>query len=299
MRDIDAAMWRALSEAYAFLGNSLLSPMTLTEPAGIDPAFWEAFPRFSDEGIAAAADACAAFARDAYAAEAARIGDAPDGGAARAERASDEDGVDEDGVRAALIERVSVEYTKLFVGPPVPAAAPWETMYRGSNADASPSAPGAKEGAAYGFGEPTFQMRSLLRGIGLELSNENRQYEDHMGIELLYLSQLCRLRAQGTGEGGPSNDDACAVTNAPDVECGDGAASGAKQSPGDACADGRATADGASSDTSIAVFIDAHPLGWIGSLRSRVDEAFPGGYVSHILALAEALLAWQKAALDR
>ena len=76
---------------------------------------------------------------------------------------------------------VAVEYTRLFVGPPSPAAAPWETMYRAGN-------------ASVGFGEATFHMRQLLREHDLELSNENHQYEDHMGIELLLLSELCRAQ---------------------------------------------------------------------------------------------------------
>ena len=39
-------------------------------------------------------------------------------------------------------------------------------------------------------------MRALLRDAGLVLSNENHQYEDHLGIELLYLSELCRRLAE-------------------------------------------------------------------------------------------------------
>ena len=34
--------WKILSEAYAFIGNSLLKPMTMTSTVGLDPAFWEA-----------------------------------------------------------------------------------------------------------------------------------------------------------------------------------------------------------------------------------------------------------------
>ena len=75
-------------------------------------------------------------------------------------------------------QRAAVEYTKLFVGPPSPAAAPWETMYRGEN-------------VTVGFGQATFEMRELLREAGLEVRNVNNQYEDHLGIELLYLSSLC------------------------------------------------------------------------------------------------------------
>ena len=50
-----------------------------------------------------------------------------------------------------------------------------------------------------GFGQPTFEMRELLRAAGLEVRNANNQYEDHMGIELLYLSELCRREAMGEG----------------------------------------------------------------------------------------------------
>lgn len=84
------------------------------------------------------------------------------------------------GEQQALTD-VAVEYTRLFVGPPSPAAPPWETMYRAG-------------GTSVGFGEATFHMRQLLREHGLELSNEDRQYEDHMGIELLLLSGLCRMQ---------------------------------------------------------------------------------------------------------
>ena len=42
-----------------------------------------------------------------------------------------------------------------------------------------------------GFGQATFEMRELLREAGLEVRNVNNQYEDHLGIELLYLSSLC------------------------------------------------------------------------------------------------------------
>ena len=136
--------WKTLSEAYAFIGNSLLKPMTMTSTVGLDPAFWEAFPSFDDEAVAEAVAACARYA---------------EGAVQRAEAGEDEP------------QRAAVEYTKLFVGPPSPAAAPWETMYRGKN-------------VTVGFGQATFEMRELLREAGLEVRNVNNQYEDHLGIEL-------------------------------------------------------------------------------------------------------------------
>ena len=139
--------WKILSEAYAFIGNSLLKPLTMTSTVGLDPAFWEAFPSFDDEAVAEAVAACARYA---------------EGAVQRAEAGEDEP------------QRAAVEYTKLFVGPPSPAAAPWETMYRGENVTG-------------GFGQATFEMRELLRGAGLEVRNVNKQYEDKLGMERLYL----------------------------------------------------------------------------------------------------------------
>ena len=148
--------WVNYAEALAFIGNSLLAPMNQTGTVGLEPAFWESFPAFDDVKVALALEKCQAYAAEAQAL-AAEGGDA--------------------------VQRESVEYTKLFVGPPHPAAAPWETMHRG-------------EGASVGFGEATFEMQRLLREAGLEVSNENNQYADHIGIELLLLSELVRKSAE-------------------------------------------------------------------------------------------------------
>ena len=57
---ISASEWQTLSEAYAFLGNSLLKPMSQTSDAGLSPEFWEAFPTFGSNAVACAAAECAA-----------------------------------------------------------------------------------------------------------------------------------------------------------------------------------------------------------------------------------------------
>lgn len=151
--------WITLSEAYAFLGNSLLLSMNQTADLGADPAFWEAFPDFGSAKVRAAADGCAAWAR--------RAGD---------------------GGKEAAVQEAAVEHTRLFAGPPRPAAAPWETFYRGDGE------------VNVGFGQATAEMRALLREAGLEVSGPSNQYADHMGIELLLLSELCRRAAQAKGE---------------------------------------------------------------------------------------------------
>lgn len=145
------------ADAFAFVGNSLLKPMSQTQSVGLDPVFWVAFPDFGSDDVARRADECSAFADDAQAAMA--------------------DGND-------VVEQVSVEFTKLFIGPPAPAAPPWETM-------------NCEEGVSVGFGKPTIDMQNILASLGLEVSNENNQYADHMGLELLTLSEMCRRAASG------------------------------------------------------------------------------------------------------
>lgn len=156
----DQTQWEEWADALAFAGNSLLAPMTQTSRVGLDLAFWENFPDFGSDAVSQAADSLALWA---------------EGQSGRSEE--------------EVVQAVSVEYTRLFVGPPSPVAPPWETM----NRDAQ---------CAVGFGEATFQMRELLREIGLSLSNASHQYEDHMGIELLYASELARIASEAEGERG-------------------------------------------------------------------------------------------------
>ncbi|MDO5792050.1 MAG: molecular chaperone TorD family protein [Coriobacteriia bacterium] len=215
MRSMTCEEWMVESQLYAFLGNSLLSPMSRTESVGLDPAFWRDLGGLLDGALADSAESLASWA----------------------ERAS------ADAARSEVVQRVSVEFTKLFVGPPKPAAAPWE------------SANGPVD-SHVGFGEATFAMRERLRALGLELCNENNQYEDHVGIELLYLSELCRRASEE-----PFGAAACDAA-APDAE-------------------------------EIASFIRKHPLVWVPRLREKVAASQPEGYFVRLLDFALALLRWQ------
>lgn len=154
-----------LARALAFAGNSFLAPMSQTSDAGLGRTFWAAFPDFGSEEVTCALDGLFAWA-------------AADEGTPRDERVRD----------------VSVEYARLFIGPPEPAVAPWESFY-------------VQEGVTNGFGEPTFRMRERLRQAALEVSNENNQYADHIGIELLYCSELARRAASG----GPAGTEEAAL----------------------------------------------------------------------------------------
>lgn len=214
MRSMTGEEWMVASQLYAFLGNSLLSPMSRTESVGLDPAFWRELGGPLDGALADSAESLASWAKRASA----------------------------DAARSEVVQRVSVEFTKLFVGPPKPAAAPWE------------SANGPVD-SHVGFGEATFAMRERLRALGLELCNENNQYEDHVGIELLYLSELCRRASEE-----PSG--AACDAAAPDAE-------------------------------EIASFIREHPLAWVPRLREKVAASQPEGYFIRLLDVVLALLKWQ------
>ncbi len=209
--------WSDLADVHGFIGNSLLKPMTQTADAGIDPGFWASFPDFGDASIREAIARCRRFAEQA----ASHVSNGED-----------------------VVLRVSVEYTSLFIGPPSPAAPPWETMYRSDH-------------ATVGFGNPTFEMRRILRESGLELSNENNQYEDHMGIELLYLSTQCASSWLAAG-GEPREASGAADSNA----------------------------------LAVLGFIAGHPLDWIGGFRERIAQTHPDGYFAVLLGLAESVLTW-------
>lgn len=153
---MDKSAWQLFSEVYGFLGNSLLLPMTRTEKVGLDPLFWQNAPTFGNEPCVRAAESLELWAKQRQVDQREEV-DVP--------------------------ERVSVEFTRLFVGPPKPSAPPWETLYASGN-------------TSVGFGDATVSMRRLLQEAGLAMSNENRQYEDHIGIELLYLCEMCRRFAE-------------------------------------------------------------------------------------------------------
>lgn len=144
-----------LAQMLAFTGNSLLRPMNQTSTVGLDAAFWDDLPSFGSEEAASALDVLAAWAS-----------------VIDEERSED------------VVRDLSVEYARLFMGPPEPAVMPWETFY-------------VEGGSDTGFGEQTFAMVRRLRNLGLAVSNDNNQYADHIGIELLYVSECLRRASQG------------------------------------------------------------------------------------------------------
>lgn len=190
---VDASSQKEILEDYAqrfaFLGNSLLSPMSQTSAIGLEPDFWLQFSVLEDQHVRAFCEKLAEWAKT-YKGLPTKEG-VESIEESEKDRKSQEDltiqrnpGTQQkmETQRNLATQRkitgVSVEFTHLFVGPPRPNAYPWETFYRG-------------EGITNGFGHATLEMKQALQEIGLKLDNKNNQYEDHIGIELLYISELC------------------------------------------------------------------------------------------------------------
>ncbi len=174
-RAADAAKgrWDLFAERFAFLGNSLLSPMTSETAVGLHAPFWDAFA----EGLAVV-------------------------GCANERLVAGIDHVRRFACAAAVeheetVERVRMEHARLFAGPPKPEAPPWETFY---------AVPG-RIGEA-GFGEAAFAMRKAFREAGIVLIGENNQYADHMGLELLLVAAVCERFAASS----PAADQAARLS---------------------------------------------------------------------------------------
>lgn len=77
------------------------------------------------------------------------------------------------------ISQCSTELTDLFInGGSDDFVAPWETVESGCE-------------TAVGFGKATIDMRDKLKTQGLTVGACGNQFEDHIGVELLYLASLC------------------------------------------------------------------------------------------------------------
>ncbi len=176
----DASWWRLMTQTYAFVGGELLEPMNRSGSRyGLGAAFWQGAPAaetgLSHEGRARLVE---------YARRATELPEASDGS------------------EPAAVTSASVEYVRLFVGSPQPAACPWESAYAAGNDE------------HIGFGRATAQMRRLFAEAGLALGGAGNQYEDHIGAELLYLSTLCAQVASALEAG---DDEGAAKRSAPAV----------------------------------------------------------------------------------
>ncbi len=82
----------------------------------------------------------------------------------------------EGGLSEEAFEDIRDDYTRLFIGPGKVLAPPWESMYF------------TKERSI--FREETLQVREWYRRFGLESVKLHHEPDDHIGLELAFVSHL-------------------------------------------------------------------------------------------------------------
>jgi len=87
-----------------------------------------------------------------------------------------------DGISDAALETLQTEYTRLFIGPGPVLAPPWESVYFSEE--------------RLLFQRETFQVRAWYARFELTVPNLHREPDDHIGLELSFLSHLATLALQ-------------------------------------------------------------------------------------------------------
>ena len=127
---------------------------------------------------------------------------------------------------AALLPALRTDYTALFVGLDRVAAPPWESVYLSRD--------------HLIFDVQTLEVRDAYARFGLQIPKLDREPDDHIGFELLFLSHLMELAAQARDRG--------------ELAEVDGLLAAAQE------------------------FLQAHPQQWVPLFVERVDRAAGTGY---------------------
>lgn len=90
-----------------------------------------------------------------------------------------------------LLPSLNSDYTALFVGLERVAAPPWESVYLSRD--------------HLLFDEQTLRVRETYARFGLQIPRIDREPDDHIGFELLFLSHLAELAAQALDAGDPAS----------------------------------------------------------------------------------------------
>lgn len=77
----------------------------------------------------------------------------------------------------ASLDELALDYQWLFVGPGMPRAVPYESVYL------------SKEHLL--FEEQTFAVRDAYREFGLQAPRPNAEPDDHIALEFSFLAHLC------------------------------------------------------------------------------------------------------------
>ena len=97
-----------------------------------------------------------------------------------------ENPVAEDG---AWFEALLEDYTRLFIGPEKVLAPPWESVF-------------VQEGRLV-FTEATLNVRRWYRRFGFEIENVHKEPDDHIGLELVFVTNLASKALKASEAGQP------------------------------------------------------------------------------------------------
>jgi putative dimethyl sulfoxide reductase chaperone len=86
----------------------------------------------------------------------------------------------------ALLSVFNKDFDALFIGPGKLLAPPWESVFRSHEHII--------------FDKQTLQVRQYYARFGLQVPNLHREPDDHIGLELLFLSHLCGLTVSALEE---------------------------------------------------------------------------------------------------
>ena len=81
-----------------------------------------------------------------------------------------------DGLSEEAFDSIRFDYTRLFIGPNKVLAPPWESVYFNETRSI--------------FQEQTLEVRDWYRRFGLESVKIHKEPDDHIGLELAFLSHL-------------------------------------------------------------------------------------------------------------
>jgi TorA maturation chaperone TorD len=97
----------------------------------------------------------------------------------------------------ALLPALRAEYTALFIGLERVAAPPWESVYLSRD--------------HLLFDEQTLQVRDAYAAFGLQIPHIDREPDDHIGFELLFLSHLMQQAAHALESDNYAEAERCLV----------------------------------------------------------------------------------------
>jgi len=85
-----------------------------------------------------------------------------------------------------LAANLAQDFDRLFVGPDHLLAPPWESVYLSQE--------------KLMFGEETLDVRAFYARHGLQFVRKNKEPDDHLGLELIFLGELNTKAAQAAAE---------------------------------------------------------------------------------------------------